>query len=254
MTTIASWNVNSIRARESHLRRWIDENPVDVLGLQETKVQDQDFPKEVVSTMGFNVFYTGQKSYNGVCTIFKGEASLIADSIPGFEDDQKRVIAIEYKGILIINAYVPNGSDVGSSKYEYKLSWLEAFCFWLQKLSDSFDRIVVLGDFNIAPTDSDVHDPKAWQDKILCSPKERHYLDRLRALDFLDSFRLFQQPEESFSWWDYRGGSFRRNMGLRIDLIYISSSMKKDIKSSSIDVNPRSWEKPSDHAPILLEL
>ena len=254
MTTIASWNVNSIRAREEHLRQWLKNNRVDILGLQETKVQDPDFPVDLVSELGFKVLYSGQKSYNGVCTLYRGNADLIGDEIPDFQDDQKRILALKWHDLLIINAYVPNGSEVGSSKYEYKLSWLEAFYHWLEKLSAEFNKIVVLGDFNIAPSDDDVYDPSAWRDKILCSPKERSFIERLTNLSLVDTFRLFDQVKDNYSWWDYRGGSFRRNHGLRIDLIFVSSNLKDSIVGSFIDAATRNWTKPSDHAPVYIEI
>ena len=254
MTVIASWNVNSIRAREEHLRKWLKHNKVDVLGLQETKVQDPIFPVDLISELGFEVFYSGQKSYNGVCTLYKEKANLIGNKIPDFQDDQKRIIAVKWRELLIVNAYVPNGSEVGSSKYEYKLSWLEAFYRWLEQLSAEFKKIVVLGDFNIAPSDEDVYDPSAWKDKILCSPKERSFIERLKNLNLVDTFRSFNQQKDSYSWWDYRGGSFRRNHGLRIDLIFVSSNLKDSIIGSYIDASTRKWHKPSDHAPVSIEI
>ena len=250
MTIIASWNVNSIRAREEHLRKWLKSNRVDVLGLQETKVQDQSFPVDLISELGFEVFYNGQKSYNGVCTLYRGKATLVGNKIPDFQDDQKRVMAINWREFLIVNVYVPNGSEVGSPKYEYKISWLEAFCRWLEELSSEFEKIIVLGDFNIAPSDEDVYNPSAWKDKILCSPKERSFIERLKNLNLVDSFRLFKQQKDSYSWWDYRGGSFRRNYGLRIDLIFVSSNLRDSTTGSFIDASTRKWHKPSDHAPV----
>ena len=251
---IVSWNVNSIRAREEHLKKWLSENQIDVLGLQETKVQNASFPLELITGLGFQVFYNGQKSYNGVCILFKGEAKLIGDRIPEFPDEQKRVLAIEWAGILIINAYVPNGGEIGSEKFEYKMNWLEAFYLWIKKLNKSFKKIIVLGDFNIAPKDIDVHDPTIWQNKTLCSQEERSFLTKLEGLNLVDTFRQLDKEAASFSWWDYRGGSFRRNHGLRIDLILASTDLIESISQSSIHAETRGWEKPSDHAPVSIHL
>lgn len=254
MTLIASWNLNSIRAREAHLREWLKSNKVDILAIQETKVQDPSFPVDLISELGFSVFYSGQKSYNGVCTLYKGKATLVNDSIPNFQDDQKRVIAIKWREFLIINVYVPNGSEVGTSKYKYKLSWLESFCAWLEQLTKQYDKIILLGDFNIAPDDADVHDPTSWQNKILCSTEERNFIGKIEDLFLVDTFRLFDQEEGLYSWWDYRGGSFRKNNGLRIDLIFVNANLKGSVTGSFIDSSTRGWEKPSDHAPVLVDL
>lgn len=254
MAKIASWNVNSIRAREEHLKRWLSDNSVDILGLQETKVQNQNFPTEFVDQLGYQVLYSGQKSYNGVCIFFKGNAKLISDRIPGFSDEQKRVLAIEWKGILIINIYVPNGGEIDSEKFDYKMSWLKAFCLWVEGLNKTFKKIIVLGDFNIAPTDLDVHDPVLWQNKTLCSKKERRFIITLKKLGLIDTFKQIDGETGSFSWWDYRGGSFRKNHGLRIDLILASTNLIEYINESSVDVTPRGWEKPSDHAPVLIHI
>ena len=250
MAKIASWNVNSIRAREEHLKRWLSDNHVDILGLQETKVQNQNFPLDFVNQLGYQVFYSGQKSYNGVCILFKGNAEFISDRIQGFSDEQKRVLAVEWKGILIINIYVPNGGEIGSEKFDYKMNWLGAFCLWIKELNKTFKKIIVLGDFNIAPTDLDVHDPVLWQDKTLCSKRERRFLKDLKELGLIETFRQIDEDTSAFTWWDYRGGSFRKNHGLRIDLILASANLIGHILDSSVDVTPRGWEKPSDHAPV----
>ena len=254
MAIIASWNVNSIRAREGHLKKWLSMNQVDILGIQETKVQNDDFPLSLISELGYDVFFNGQKSYNGVCTLFEGQAKLLSCHIPDFKDEQKRVLAVEWEGLLIINIYVPNGSEIGSPKYQYKLSWLEALYAWIEKLNKDFKKIIVLGDFNIAPEDIDVHDPTLWKNKILCSEKERVFIRKLNLLKITDTFRKLERKNSSFSWWDYRGGSFRRGHGLRIDLILASSGLIDSITGSFIHKAPREWEKPSDHAPVSITL
>ena len=254
MTTIATWNVNSIRARLEHLANWLTQTSPDVVGIQETKVQDADFPHAELAALGYHVLFSGQKSYNGVAVLSKQPATLLASALPGFDDPQRRVLAAKVAGITLVNLYVPNGSAVGSEKYSYKLAWLDALGDWVAKLVASGEPLMLIGDFNIAPDDRDVHDPEAWRGKILCSEEERQRLRRLIDLGLCDVFRRFEQPAQAFSWWDYRAGGFRRNEGLRIDLILASAALAERCEACDIDVGPRRWEKPSDHAPVLARL
>ena len=254
MTTIATWNVNSIRARIEHLANWLSQTSPDVVGIQETKVQDADFPHAELAALGYHVLFSGQKSYNGVAVLSKQPATLLASALPGFDDPQRRVLAAKVAGITLVNLYVPNGSAVGSEKYSYKLAWLDALGDWVAKLVASGEPLMLIGDFNIAPDDRDVHDPEAWRGKILCSEEERQRLRRLIDLGLCDVFRRFEQPAQAFSWWDYRAGGFRRNEGLRIDLILASAALAERCEACDIDVGPRRWEKPSDHAPVLARL
>lgn len=251
---IASWNVNSIRARIEHLKSWLKLNQVDILALQETKVQDKEFPVADILDMGYHSLYKGQKSYNGVAILSRERMQLLDVKIPNFEDDQCRVLCAETKSVTVVNVYIPNGSAIGSDKFEYKLKWLSALKVWLKKLVNEKENLILLGDFNIAPSDEDVHDPLLWRDKILCSSEERRHFEEIKALGLLDTFRHFKQDKNLFSWWDYRAGGFPRNRGLRIDLILTSLTMKGNLKSSIIDSQPRTWEKPSDHAPVILEV
>jgi len=253
MITIATWNVNSIRSRLDHLKLWLDKNNIDILCLQETKVQDADFPTQVFSEIGFQAEFTGQKSYNGVCTLFNNRAKLFCKELKGINDEQKRLIAIAKDNSLFVNIYVPNGSSVGSEKFHYKLKWLDGFCNWITERCMEFENIFLLGDFNIAPDDLDVHDPDEWKDKILCTRVEREYIHKLKSIGFIDLFRYTNKKLKAFSWWDYRAASFRRNRGLRIDLIlaYSKNQLSYDCW---IDPDPRGWEKPSDHTPVLASI
>lgn len=254
MYRIASWNVNSVNVRTEHLVQWLEKNEVDVLALQELKCQDEQFPFDAVFELGYEVVVSGQKSYNGVAILSRSEAEDVVTDIEGFDDPQRRILAATIDGIRVINLYVPNGQSVGSDKYAYKLKWLEEVTGFIAEQKQKYPKTVVLGDFNIAPTDDDVWDPKEWQDKILCSHPERTALNRLLRLGFVDSFSLFKQPQDSFSWWDYRAGSFRQNKGLRIDLILLSSALVDSCQNSAIDTTPRTWARPSDHAPVFVVL
>ena len=254
MTTIASWNVNSIRARIEHLTTWLKEAAPDVVGIQETKVQDPDFPRAELEALGYHILYSGQKSYNGVALLSKQPATLLATGLPGFDDPQRRVLAAQVAGITLLNLYVPNGSEVGSEKFSYKLAWLDALGDWVAELGASSAPLMLVGDFNIAPDDRDVHDPDAWRGKILCSEDERQRLRRLLDTGLCDVFRRFEQAPQTFSWWDYRGGGFRRNEGLRIDLILASADLAARCETCAVDAGPRRWEKPSDHAPVVVRL
>jgi exodeoxyribonuclease III len=254
MITIATWNVNSIRARLEHLTRWLQEAAPDVVGIQETKVQDPDFPHAEFAALGYHVLFSGQKSYNGVAILSKQAATLLATDLPGIDDPQRRVLAAKVAGITLLNLYVPNGSAVGAEKYAYKLAWLDALGDWVTQLIANGEPLMLVGDFNIAPDDRDVHDPDAWRDKILCSDAERQRLQRLIDLGLCDVFRRFEQPPAAFSWWDYRAGGFRRNEGLRIDLVLASTALAARCEACDIDLAPRRWDKPSDHAPVVVRV
>jgi exodeoxyribonuclease-3 len=250
---VASWNVNSIRVRLDQVLDWLDAEQPDVLGLQEIKMQNDAFPVDAFREAGYHCSINGQKTYNGVALLAKAEAGDLHLDMPDFDDPQKRVIAGTFGDSRVINLYVPNGQSVGSDKYEYKLGWLEALAIWLQRELAEHDKVVVMGDFNIAPDDRDVHAPEEWQDRILCSDAERAALQKLLAAGLQDSFRLFDQPENTFSWWDYRAAGFRRNRGLRIDLLLVSEGIATACKQSKIDMEPRALERPSDHAPVWIE-
>ena len=250
---IASWNVNSLRVRLPQVLAWLEDNPVDVLALQETKTQDLEFPIDEIADAGYEVVFSGQKTYNGVAILSRSEADSIITDVPNLDDPQRRILAATVNGVRVLNLYVVNGSEVGSEKYAYKLDWLEKVSEFLKTEIDQYPNYVVLGDFNIAPDDRDVYDPVSWKDKILCSEPERSALAGMLDLGFEDTFRLFEQEESTFSWWDYRSGGFRRNNGLRIDLILASKVLAKQCASSVVDKEPRSWERPSDHAPVVAE-
>ncbi len=250
---IASWNVNSLRVRLPHILSWLETSQPSILGVQETKVTDDLFPAEAISEAGYEVVYAGQKTYNGVALIAKHAPLDIVTDLPGFEDPQRRLLGATVDSLRIINLYVPNGQAVGTEKYEYKLNWLNALRDFLENELNEHENIVVMGDFNVAPEDRDVHDPKAWVGSVLCSEPERAALTKITDLGFVDTFRLFEQEKNSFSWWDYRAAAFRRNQGLRIDLILASAAPKSACKRSMVDREPRTWDKPSDHAPVLAE-
>jgi exodeoxyribonuclease-3 len=250
---IATWNVNSLRVRLAHVLAWMESARPDVLGLQETKLPDADFPVEAFTEAGYHVAFSGQKTYNGVAVVSRSPLTEIATGFSGFPDEQKRVLAGTLDDLRIFNLYVPNGESTGSDKYQYKLAWLSALRTELEAALERCARIVVLGDFNIAPDDRDVHDPALWSGKVLCSEPERQALQALLDLGLTDVFRLFEQAPGSFSWWDYRAAGFRRGMGLRIDLILGSPPVAAACRASHIDSAPRGWERPSDHAPVVAE-
>ncbi|MEM7400663.1 MAG: exodeoxyribonuclease III [Pseudomonadota bacterium] len=250
---IASWNVNSLRVRLPQVLEWLQDNPVDVLALQETKMVDEEFPVDDIQQAGYQVQFSGQKTYNGVAILSNQESTDIVKDIPCLDDPQRRILAATVDDVRVLNLYVVNGKEVGSDKYDYKLDWLKKVTAFIEQDIKKYPNYVVLGDFNIAPEDEDVHDPVAWNGKILCSDKERKALQNILDLGFADSFRLFDQEENTFSWWDYRGGGFPRNLGLRIDLILASSAMEGNCAYSVVDKAPRSNERPSDHAPVIAE-
>jgi len=251
---IATWNVNSLRVRLSQLKEWQATEQADVIALQETKTQDSEFPVEELRELGMHVAFNGQRTYNGVAILAKTPLQDVVPDIPGFADEQKRVLAATINGVRVINVYVPNGQSLESDKYQYKLRWLEALHDYVEAQLRQYPKLVLLGDFNIAPTDDDVHDPKAWQGAVLVSEAERAALQRLLSLGLRDAFRLQTQPAALFSWWDYRAAGFRRNAGLRIDLILLSQQMSDTCSRCWIDIAPRKLERPSDHAPVLLQL
>jgi len=248
---IATWNVNSLRVRLTQLKDWLAANPVDVIALQETKLPDADFPAGELRSLGMHVAFSGQRTYNGVAILSRQEPTDVVAGIPGFEDEQRRVIAATVSGVRVIDVYVPNGQTVGSEKFEYKMRWLGALHGYVATELARHPRLVVLGDCNIAPEDRDVYDPKAWEGSVHVSEPERVALRSLIAAGLVDCFRLFDQPEKSFSWWDYRMMAFRRNAGLRIDLILASATLAEKCAESRIDKAPRRLERPSDHAPVL---
>ena len=251
---LATWNVNSLKVRLPQVLDWAGRHRPDVLCLQETKLQDDQFPAIEIRAAGYEPLANGQKTYNGVAILTRAPAGDVATAIPGFPDEQKRVLAATVGTLRVICAYVPNGESVASEKYQYKLRWLEAFRSWLGQELFRHPRLAVLGDFNVAPEDRDVHDPEAWEGQVLFSQPERGAFKSLLDLGLKDAFRLFEQPERSFTWWDYRMNAFRRKMGLRIDHILLAGDLAQACTACTIDVEPRRNERPSDHAPVTAEL
>ena len=250
---IATWNVNSLNVRLPHVLDWLRQHDPDVLVLQETKQVTEAFPADEIAAAGYRSIANGQKTYNGVALIAKQPPMDPVTDFPDFTDPQRRILAATVDGTRVINLYVPNGQAVGSEKYQYKLSWLSALKDFLIQQHRQYERVVVLGDFNIAPADEDVYDPEKWGDGILCSPAERAALADVLATGLVDVFRQFEQEEKTFSWWDYRAAGFRRNAGLRIDLILASADLAATCVASYVDKEPRGWERPSDHAPVVAE-
>ncbi len=250
---IATWNVNSIKARLPHVLSWLQEQQPDVLALQETKTPDATFPLAALNEAGYQAVHSGQKAYNGVAVLSRAPSTDVLTDLPGWDDPQRRLLAVTLSGVRVVNLYVPNGSEVGSDKYRYKLDWLEQVTAWLTAELAIHPRLVVLGDFNIAPEDRDVHDPEVWRGKVLFSEPEHAALQRLLGLGLSDVFRCFEQAEGHFSWWDYRAAALRRNRGLRIDLILASAALREHCTACYIDKAPRGWERPSDHAPVVAE-
>ena len=251
---LATWNVNSLNVRLPHVLDWLRENPIDVLCLQETKQEDSKFPYAELKEAGYHAVHAGQKTYNGVAILSRHEMTDVARGIFNFEDEQQRVISATINGIRVICVYIVNGQAVDSEKYAYKMRWLKALIDWLSGELTKYPSLVLLGDYNIAPEDRDCHDPAAWVGQILVSPLEREMFVKITALGLHDSFRLFDQPEKSFSWWDYRMMGFRRNFGMRIDHILVSDALKSNCQSCVIDKAPRKLERPSDHTPVILTL
>lgn len=254
---IASWNVNSLKVRQPQVLDWIGSQQPDLLGLQELKQPTDKVDHEGFAAIGYRILASGQKTYNGVALAYPDHWPTPGDiktDIPGFEDPQRRVLAATFGQLRVINLYVVNGEAVGSDKYEYKMQWLTALRDWLAEELKRHPQLLVMGDFNIAPADGDVHDPAAWAGKVLCSAPEREHLQALLDLGMHDAFRLQDQPDDVYSWWDYRAAGFRRNRGLRIDLILISDALRAHFHAAGVDAEPRGWERPSDHAPAWVEL
>lgn len=251
---LATWNVNSLKVRLPQLLPWLAARQPDVVCLQETKCEDANFPAEEIRAAGYHPLFVGQKAYNGVAILSRTEGTDVVTALPGFDDEQKRVLAATVDGVRVVCLYVPNGESVDSEKYQYKLAWLGALEVWLKQELQRHPRLAVLGDYNIAPEDRDVHDPRLWQDKVLFSGPEKAAFARLLGLGLKDGFRLFDQPEKSYTWWDYRMNQFKRNMGLRIDHILVSEPLASQGKASFVDREMRAQERPSDHAPVILEL
>ncbi len=250
----ATWNVNSLNVRLPHVLDWLQSNQPDVLCLQETKQEDHKFPYADLQAIGYQAVHIGQKTYNGVAIISRHAMTDIQHNIPQFADEQQRVIAATIAGMRVVCAYIPNGQAVDSDKYQYKLRWLTALNDWLKKELSLHPNLLLLGDYNIAPEDRDCHDPSAWLGQVLVSPAERAAFQALLDLGLHDSFRLFDQADKSFSWWDYRMMGFRRNLGMRIDHILVSDALKSHCAAAHIDKAPRKLERPSDHTPVVLEL
>jgi exodeoxyribonuclease-3 len=256
--TLATWNVNSLNVRLPHLLDWLSRHAVDVVCLQETKLPDERFPRDALAAAGYASVFAGQKTYNGVAILIRsgarGAPTDVQINLPGFDDDQRRLLAVTLDGLRVVCVYVPNGQAVGSDKYAYKLRWLAALTAWLKGELQRHPRLALAGDFNIAPEPRDVHDPAAWEGQVLFSEPERAAFRGLLDLGLKDSFRLFEQPERSYTWWDYRNLAFRRKMGLRIDHVLLSSQAAADCIACTIDVEPRRREQPSDHAPVIATL
>jgi exodeoxyribonuclease III len=251
---LATWNVNSLKVRLPHLLDWLAQAQPDVTCLQETKTEDAGFPLAEVQAAGYQAVYCGQKAYNGVAILARSALAEVQHGIPQFPDDPKRVIAATVDGMRIVCLYAPNGQSPGSEKYAYKLRWYEALAAWLEKELQARPGLAVLGDLNVAPEDRDVHDPERWEGRIHVSEPERAAMRKVMELGFADAFRLFEQPEREFSWWDYRLAAFQRNWGLRIDHILLAPQLAKRCIACSIDKAPRRRERPSDHAPVVAEL
>ena len=251
---LATWNVNSLAVRLPQVLDWLAAQQPDVLVLQETKLTDDKFPRAEIEAAGYRVHWFGQKTYNGVALLSKSEATDVVRNIPGFADELARVITATVDGVRIVGGYFPNGQAPGSDKFEYKMQWLRGLRDWLHEEIAVHPKLVLMGDFNIAPEDRDVYDPVAWAGQIHCTPEERGHFQQLCALGLVDAFRRFEQPPKSWSWWDYRNLAFRKNQGLRIDIILVSEALKGDVRECVIDKMPRKNERPSDHAPVWVRL
>src|SRR5688572_13843647 len=251
---LATWNVNSLKVRLPQVLDWAAQHQPDVLCLQETKLEDEKFPSLDIAAAGYQVLCSGQKTYNGVAILSLAAGAECAMGIAGYDDVQKRVIAASVGGVRVVCAYVPNGESVASDKYQYKLKWLRAFRDWLQIELARYPQLAVVGDFNIAPEPRDVYDPRAWEGRVLFSEPEREAFRGLIGIGLKDAFRLFEQPDRSYTWWDYRMNAFRRKLGLRIDHILLSDALAQKCAACTIDTAPRQHERPSDHAPVIAEL
>jgi exodeoxyribonuclease-3 len=250
---IATWNVNSLNVRLPQVVAWLAEAQPDVLALQETKLVDDKFPAAEIAAAGYQVVFSGQKTYNGVAILSKQPATEVVKDLPGLDDPQRRILTALYGDVRVLNLYIPNGESVASDKYQYKLDWLDKLIAYVAAEIKRYPKLVVVGDFNIAPEERDVHDPQLWTGRVLFSDPEREAFQRLLATGMCDTFRLFDQAEQQYSWWDYRMNAFRRNMGLRIDHILASTPLCDQCRSCVIDKAPRKNERPSDHAPVMAE-
>lgn len=251
---IASWNVNSLNVRLPHVERWCASARPDIVALQETKLEDAKFPVAALEAAGYHAAFSGQKTYNGVAILAKQPISDVVHGIDGFDDPQRRILSATVGNVRIVNLYVVNGQSVGSEKFAYKLDWLARVATFLGEEIRRHPRLVVMGDFNIAPDDRDVHDPDAWREQVLCSTPERDALLRLLDIGLIDSFRLFNDAPGHYSWWDYRQGAFRRNLGLRIDLVLVAEALRDACIAAAIDRDPRTWERASDHTPVTVDI
>ena len=251
---LAAWNVNSLNVRLPHVIEWLKTHQPEVLCLQELKMEDAKFPLAAFDDIGYQAVFSGQKTYNGVAILSRTRPEDVSKDMRGYEDHQKRVIAATIDGVRVVCAYIPNGQTVASEKYQYKLQWLAALQGYMRETIAAYGDVALLGDYNIAPEDRDVHDPQAWEGQVLCSVPERDAFRSLLGLGLADSFRLFEQPEKSFSWWDYRMNGFKRNLGLRIDHVLLTSNLAARCRSSRIDLEPRKLERPSDHAPVIADI
>ena len=251
---LAAWNVNSLKVRLPQLLDFLATRSPDVVCLQETKLTDENFPVAEIEAAGYQAVFCGQKTYNGVAILSRTPMSDICIGIANFDDELKRVIAATIDGVRVVCVYCPNGQSLDSDKYAYKLRWFDALIAWLQDELTRHPNLAVLGDYNIAPEDRDVHDPSAWVGSVLVSDAERERFQALLALGLQDSFRLFEQPEKTYSWWDYRMLGFQRNQGLRIDHILLTAPLAQACTSSTVDRAMRKLERPSDHAPVVAEI
>jgi len=251
---LATWNINSLSVRLPQVLDWLQTNPVDVLALQELKLTDDKFPAAALQEAGYHAECFGQKTYNGVALLSRAPIAQVVRNIPGFDDDMARVISGEVGGGRVVGAYFPNGQAPGTDKFEYKMHWLKGLRDWLRLELEKHPRLVLMGDYNITFDDADVWDPVGLKDTIHCTEEERYQLRALIALGLVDAYRLFPHPPKSYSWWDYRDMAFRRNRGMRIDHILVSSALKDKVRACEIDRTPRKNERPSDHAPVVLEL
>ena len=251
---LASWNVNSLNVRLPHVEQWCASARPDVLALQETKLEDAKFPRAAIEALGYHVAFAGQKTYNGVAILARTPLEDVLTDLPGLDDPQRRILVATVGDVRVVNLYVVNGQAVGSEKYAYKLDWLAKVTAFLAEEVRRHPRLVVMGDFNIAPDDRDVHDPAAWHEQILCSTPERDALKRLYDLGLADSFRRFNEDGGHYSWWDYRQAAFRRNLGLRIDLVLAGEALHAHCRAATIDREPRTWERASDHTPVVLDI
>lgn len=251
---LVTWNVNSLNVRLPHVLDWLKEHQPDALCLQELKLEDIKFPLAAIEEAGYNAVFDGQKTYNGVAILSRARPEDVSKGMIEFADEQRRVIAATIDGVRVVCVYIPNGQSIDSDKYQYKLKWLDGLAQYMTRTIAEYGDVALLGDYNIAPDDRDVYDPKAWEGQVLCSDAERAAYQRILALGMQDSFRLFEQPEKSFTWWDYRMNGFKRNLGMRIDHILLTKGLATSTSSAVIDVEPRKLERPSDHVPVAADI